>query len=346
MLTERQLLILQTIIENFVETAHPIGSRALSKDASINLSAATIRNVMADLEDMELLEKTHSSSGRIPSEKGYRYYVDHVITPSMKENELNILRNKLNHNMLELEHVVQLSAEVLSELTNYTAVILGQSEVEARLKQIQMIRLNESKAIAILVTNTGHVEHKSFHIPASISMSDFEKLINILNDRLINVPIAQLGYKLQTEIYDIMRSQLEEYEILYQYMQSILAYQDTSKLYVGGQSNMLIQPEFQDINKIYDFYTLLENEEQMIQLLSGHLGGLTVTIGNENEMDAIKQFSLITTPYKISGNQMGTIALLGPTRMQYRKVLSLLQGLANEITAIYDENTNRNNLNE
>ncbi|HLR43257.1 MAG TPA: heat-inducible transcriptional repressor HrcA [Pseudogracilibacillus sp.] len=343
MLTERQLLILQTIIDNFVDTAHPIGSRALSKDETINLSSATIRNVMADLEDMELLEKTHSSSGRIPSEKGYRYYVDHVITPTIKKKELNLLKDKMNHEMLEFEHVVQLSAEVLSELTNYTTIILGPNDVEATLKQIQIIALNETTAVAILVTNTGHVEHKSFHIPPTISMADFEKLINILNERLINVPIMQLGHKLQTEIYELMKRHLQEHELLYQYMQSVLQYNDTTKLYVGGQSNMLIQPDFQDINQIYDVYTMLENEEQMIQLLSGHIDGLKVTIGQENQIDAIKQFSLITTPYTISGNQIGTIALLGPTRMEYRKVLSLLQGLANEITSLYDEDTGKDN---
>lgn len=337
MLTERQLLILQTIIDNFVDTAHPIGSRALSKDKTINLSSATIRNVMADLEDMELLEKTHSSSGRIPSEKGYRYYVDHVITPTMKEKELNLLKDKMNHKMLEFEHVVQLSAEVLSELTNYTTIILGPNDVEASLKQIQIIALNESTAVAILVTNTGHVEHKTFHIPASISMADFEKLINILNERLIDVPIMQLGHKLQTEIYDLMKRHLQDHELLYQYMQSVLQYNDTTKLYVGGQSNMLIQPDFQDINQIYDVYTMLENEEEMIQLLSASIDGLKVTIGKENQIDAIKQFSLITTPYKVSDNQIGTIALLGPTRMEYRKVLSLLQALANEITSLYGE---------
>lgn len=301
------------------------------------MSSATIRNVMADLEDMELLEKTHSSSGRIPSEKGYRYYVDHVITPTMKEKELNLLKDKMNHKMLEFEHVVQLSAEVLSELTNYTTIILGPNDVEASLKQIQIIALNESTAVAILVTNTGHVEHKTFHIPASISMADFEKLINILNERLIDVPIMQLGHKLQTEIYDLMKRHLQDHELLYQYMQSVLQYNDTTKLYVGGQSNMLIQPDFQDINQIYDVYTMLENEEEMIQLLSTSIDGLKVTIGKENQIDAIKQFSLITTPYKVSDNQIGTIALLGPTRMEYRKVLSLLQALANEITSLYGE---------
>src|SRR5690625_2307119 len=246
MLTDRQLLILQTIIDNFIETAHPIGSRALSKDSTINLSSATIRNVMADLEDMDLLEKTHSSSGRVPSEKGYRYYVDHVISPTLKEKDIDIIKHVIKDNIIEFEQIVQLSAEVLSQLTNYTAIILGPNEIDATLKQIQIVRLTKQTAVAILVTSTGHVEHKSFSIPNGIEMSDLEKMVNILNDRLINVPIVQLHHTLQTEVYALMKKHIKDYELMFEYIQSVIRYEDSTKLYVGGQSNILTQPEFKD----------------------------------------------------------------------------------------------------
>lgn len=335
MLTERQLLILQSIIDDFIETAHPIGSRAISKKAKINLSAATIRNVMADLEDMELLEKTHSSSGRIPSEKGYRYYVDHVISPTIRDKEIAIIKNIIQDNMIELEHVVQLSAEVLSQLTNYTAIILGPNEVDATLKQIQIINLTPQTAVAILVTSTGHVEHKSFSIPKGFNVSDFEKVVNILNDRLVGVPIVKLPHTLQTEVYELLKKHIKEHELMYEYIQSIIRYDDTAKLYVGGQSNILMQPEFKDVEKIYEFYTMLEDEDEIIKLLTEQHDGLKVTIGNENKNEAIKNFSLITTPYKIGVNQLGTIALFGPTRMEYRKVITLLKSLSNEMTDLF-----------
>lgn len=334
MLSERQLLILQTIIDDFIETAHPIGSRAISKKSDINLSAATVRNVMADLEEMELIEKTHSSSGRIPSEKGYRYYVDHVISPSLKVKELNIMKNVMQDNIIELEQVVQLSAEVLSQLTNYTALILGPSEIDATLKQIQMITLNQHTAVAILVTSTGHVEHKSFSIPASIEISDLEKMVNILNDRLVGVPIVQLPYTLQTEVYDLMKKHIKNYELMYEYVKQVILYEEPIKLYVGGQSNILTQPEFKDVDKIYEFYTMLEDESEIVKLLAEYDTGLKVTIGNENKLEAIKNFSLITSNYKLGRNQSGTIALLGPTRMEYRKVITLLKALSNEMTDI------------
>ncbi len=332
MLTDRQLLILQTIIDDFIHTAHPIGSRAISKKESINLSAATVRNVMADLEEFDLLEKTHSSSGRVPSEKGYRYYVDHVISPTIKEKEISIIKNIIQDNIIEFEHIVQLSAEVLSQLTNYTAIILGPNEVDATLKQIQIITLTKQTAVAILVTSTGHVEHKSISIPTGVDVSDFEKMVNILNDRLIGIPIVNLAHTLQTEVYELMKMHIKEYELMYEYIKSVIRYDEPAKLYVGGQSNILTQPEFKDVDKIYEFFTMLEDESEIIKLLEDQHDGLKVTIGNENKMKAIKNFSLITSSYQLGVNQLGTIALIGPTRMEYRKVITLLKSLSTEMT--------------
>lgn len=331
MLTERQLLILQTIIDDFIETAHPIGSRALSKKESIDLSAATIRNVMADLEDMGLLEKTHSSSGRVPSEKGYRYYVDRVISPTLKARELHLMKHIIQGNLLEMEQVVQLSADLLSQLTNYTAIILGPNELDAKLKEIQLITLTDQTAVAILITDTGHVEHRSFSISPSVSLEDIERMVNILNDRLVGVPIIKLESTLKTEVYALMKAHVKDHELMYDYLKSVLHYDDTAKLYIGGSSNIMMQPEFKDVSKIYEFYSMLDKEEELISLLTNYQDGINVTIGNENKMDAIKHFSLITSPYKLGTNQIGTIALIGPTRMEYRKVITLLQSLSNEM---------------
>jgi len=334
MLTERQLLILQTIIDDFIETAHPIGSRALSNDQTINLSAATIRNVMADLEDMGLLEKTHSSSGRIPSQKGYRYYVDNVISPNMKAQDILSVEHMLQDNLIELEQIVQMSAEVLSQLTNYTTIVLGPNKMDATLKQIQLIALNANTAVAILVTSTGHVEHKHFSIPPNIHMNDFEKMVNILNDRLVNVPIIDLPIALQTEVYDLMKKHIHDYEVMYDYIKSVISYEEPTKLYVSGETNILTQPEFKDVDKIYEFYTMLENETEIIKLLGNTHQGIHVSIGSENKVDAIKDFSLITSTYSLGSNQLGTIALLGPTRMKYGKVISLLQSISNEMSEL------------
>ncbi|WP_100010594.1 heat-inducible transcriptional repressor HrcA [Lentibacillus sediminis] len=337
MLTERQLLILQVIIDDFIQTARPVGSRALSKKNSIPYSAATIRNEMADLEDMGYLEKTHLSSGRIPSEQGYRYYVDHMISPVTKFNQdMNVIKNFINDGFFEFEQLVQMSAEVLSELTNYTSIILGPELFETKLKQLQIITLSPNSAVAILVTNTGYVEHRSFSVPAEINPADLEKMVNILNDRLQGVPIVRLPEMFHSEITDLMKAYIHDFDKSYDYLKAAFLQEQPVKLYIGGKSNLLRQPEFNDVDKIRAFYTMIENENEMAHLLKGTSGGIKVTIGHENKADAIKDFSLITASYQLGGDQMGTIALLGPTRMEYRKVITLLDVLSNEMTdALY-----------
>ncbi len=337
MLTERQLIILQTIIDSFIETAHPVGSRVISKNDSIGLSAATIRNVMADLEDLELLEKTHSSSGRVPSEKGYRYYVDHVIGPSIKEREVDLLNHLIKEDIYEYEQIVQTSADVLSELTNYTTIVLGPEVMNAKLKQIQFITLTNAQAVAILITDTGHVEHKSLAIPPSLEANELEKIVNILNEKLSGVPIIQLEAMLEKEIYYLLKQHIKEHETMYHYLKAMMKYEQPSKLYIGGQTNLLTQPEFSDIEKVHALYKMMEDEDKVMELLSQSEPGIKVTIGNENEYHPINHLSLITSSYEFGFNQLGTIALLGPTRMEYKKVITLLKSVAKEMSFVLNQ---------
>lgn len=337
MLTDRQLIIFRAIIDDFIASAQPVGSRAISEKEHIKVSSATIRNIMAELEEIGFLEKTHSSSGRVPSEKGYRYYVDHVIQPSIiRHDEVDVIRHLLQDGIVEFEQIVQMSAEVLSELTSYTSIILGPQMFETKLKQLQIVPLSKHSAVAILVTNTGHVEHRSFTIPEAYNISDLEKLVNILNDRLVGVPIVQLSSKLDNEFLMLLQQHILDVDTSFHYLKEVLLYDQPTKLYIGGKKNVLRQPEFHDVNKLYSFYSMMENEQEIIRLLTSEKEGIKVTIGNENKMEAIKDFSLITTTYSFGHDDLGTIGLLGPTRMEYRKVIPLLQALSEEITdALY-----------
>ncbi|GGB28974.1 heat-inducible transcriptional repressor HrcA [Virgibacillus dakarensis] len=336
MLTERQILILQVIIDDFIQTAQPVGSRAISKKADIPYSSATIRNVMADLEEMGFLEKTHSSSGRVPSEKGYRFYVDHLLSPQITQEDVNLIRHVIHDGFFEFEQIVQKSAEVLSDLTNYTSIILGPEIFETKLKQIQIVTLTPQTAVAILITNTGHVEHRSFSIPKEIDPADLEKMVNILNDRLYGVPIVRLSEKLNSEVMELLKVYVNDFEKSYDYVKAAFFNEHPVKLYIGGKTNMLLQPEFKDIEKVRSFYTMIEKEEEIANLLKAKTDGIKVSIGHENKVEAIKDLSLITATYHLSDEQMGTIALIGPTRMEYKKVITLLNALSNEMTeALY-----------
>jgi len=336
MLTARQLQIFQVIIDEFIDSAHPVGSRAISEKENINVSAATIRNIMAELENMGFLEKTHSSSGRVPSEKGYRYYVDHLISPINEKNEVNLIKHLIDDGLFEVEQIIEMAAEVLSDLTNYTSIILGPEIFETNLKQLQIVPLSPQTAVAILITNTGHVEHRTFSIPPTIQASDLEKMVNILNDRLRDVPIINLAEVLNNEVLFLMKRYMHNAEHSLDYLKEIFLHEQPIKLYIGGKSNLLTQPEFNDVNKIHSFYSMMEKKEESANLVKRKTNGIQVTIGNENKEEAIKNFSLITASYELGKNQKGTIALLGPTRMEYRKVINLLNALSNEMTDALD----------
>lgn len=325
MLTDRQALILQVIIDEFIETAQPIGSRNIAKKDHISYSPATIRNDMADLEDAGYLVKTHSSSGRVPSEKGYRFYVDHMLSPfSLSTEEMQVIKSQFNDRMIEMEKVMQNSAHILSELTQYTTLVLGPEVYETKLKQLQIVPINKQSAIAILVTDTGHVEHRSFAVPHTIDHSDLEKVVNILNQKLVGVPIIYLDRMIESEVLDLLNQYTSNYQKSYDLIHNALFGHQTTSLYVSGKSNILMQPEFNDIEKARSLFNVLENEEKMAPMLKADEEGIHISIGHENAMEAMNHSTLITATYTVGNEQFGTIALLGPTRMEYAKAVSLL----------------------
>lgn len=334
MLTEREMLVLQAILEDFTKTAQPVASKTISEKEHIGYSAATIRNIMVELEELGFLEKTHTSSGRIPSEKGYRYYVDHVVLPA-KYNQVSILNDILQEGIVEFEKVIQISAEVLSDLTNCTAIILGPEIFDTKLRQIQIVKLSPNTAIAILITDTGHVEHRSFSIPPGVNMSDLEKLVNILNDRLVDVPIHRIQTKLSDEISMLIKKYIHNVDEVITLLKSILFDEVPTNIYISGKTNILTQPEFHDVNKIHSFYSLIENPETILQLLQHEKKGINVSIGNENEHEMMADLSVITSPYKVSQEQFGTIALIGPMRMEYKRSIDILHSLSKEISTTF-----------
>ncbi|WP_019154575.1 heat-inducible transcriptional repressor HrcA [Robertmurraya massiliosenegalensis] len=335
MLTDRQLLIFQVIVNDFIRSAQPVGSRSLSKKEEIQFSSATIRNEMADLEELGFLEKTHTSSGRIPSEKGYRFYVDHLLSPQKLETkEVNSVRSIFAERIYELEKIVQRSAQILSELTNYTAIVLGPAVRENKLKKIQIVPLNDETAIAIIVTDTGHVENKMFHLPAGIDSGDIEKLVNILNDRLTGVPLEELNGKIYKEVALVLRQHIRSYDSMFTSLVETLKIPASEKLFFGGKTNMLSQPEFHDISKVKNLLTMIEHEEDMYDILRRNPTGIHVKIGKENGNSAMDDCSLITATYSMGTEQLGTIAILGPTRMEYSRVISLLKFFSNDLSSV------------
>ncbi|MTH52484.1 heat-inducible transcriptional repressor HrcA [Bacillus mangrovi] len=340
MLTDRQLLILQVIVDDFIQSAQPVGSRTLSKKGGISFSSATIRNEMADLEELGFIEKPHTSSGRVPSEKGYRYYVDHLLSPKRLANsEARLIKSLFEEKIFELEKMVQKSAQILSDMTNYTTIVLGPKVNENQLKNLQIIPLSDHTAVAIMVTNTGHVESRQISLPETVRPGDIEKVVNILNERLSGVSLSELKDKMYKEVASILKAHIENYgQFLKLFEDSLLPGTHQEKLFFGGKTNMLNQPEFSDLDKVKTLLRMIDEERLFYKLLSGRDAGLSISIGRENQISAMEYCSLITAAYSLDNKTIGTIAILGPTRMEYSRVVSLLQNVARGLSkAVSDQ---------
>ncbi|CEG27921.1 heat-inducible transcriptional repressor HrcA [Bacillus sp. B-jedd] len=335
MLTDRQLLILQVIVDEFIRSAQPVGSRSLSKQGSISFSSATIRNEMADLEDLGFIEKTHTSSGRIPSEKGYRYYVDHLLAPEkIDAKELAKIKSIFAERIFEFEKIIQRSAMILSEMTSYTSIMLGPAVEENRLRKIQIVPLNKETAIAIIVTDTGHVENKTIQLPVSMDAGDLEKMVNILNERLSGIPLLDLRDKLYKEVAVLLRQHISNYDIMLHMLSETLNMPVSEKLFFGGKTNILSQPEFNDISKIRSLLSMIEQEQPVYELIKNSPAGITIRIGRENDNRAMENCSLITATYAMGDEKLGSIGILGPTRMEYSRVVSLLQIMSRDLSTV------------
>ncbi|MCA0986103.1 heat-inducible transcriptional repressor HrcA [Guptibacillus algicola] len=338
MLTERQLFILQILIDDYIRTAEAVGSRTISKRKEVTFSSATIRNELADLEDMGYIEKTHSSSGRVPSEKGYRFYVDNLLSPPvLSNNDVKDIHSLFAEKMVEVEKVIQQSAKILSELTQYTSIILGPEVFETKLRQVQIIPLSKETAVVILVADSGHVENQTITIPPSVSMSDIEKVVNIMNERLKDIPLVSLKSTMMQEMATVLKKHIENYNQVNTMLDNLFLYTNAEKVYYGGKTNILAQPEFKDVEKVRLLLNTFEQDDLMYNILRPEKKGIEVRIGQENDLEAMQECSIITADYFIEGKRMGSLALLGPTRMEYHRSMSLLGFLANDLTSTLTE---------
>lgn len=333
MLTNRQLLILQLTVDAFIESAQPVGSRQLSKKPEAPFSSATIRNEMADLEDMGYLEKPHTSSGRVPSEKGYRFYVDHLLEEEkLNRKDSEQLRSIFQDKIMETEELIRKSATILSELTNYTSILLGPDSSLHAVKRFSIIPLDQYTAVAIIVTDHGQVENRLFSVPEGFTASDIEKMVNILNERLIGTPLIYLAKALSKETQALLVKHVNKAEEMYIALQKAVAITPEERLYFGGKMNMMKQPEFADIQKMQMFIDLIEKDAIAETFFERAHTGIAVRIGSENNHDAMEDFSVITASYTAGKDTNGSIAIVGPKRMDYGRVITLLDLLSRDLS--------------
>lgn len=320
-LSKRQEQILKAIVEEFVNTAEPIGSKTLVEVYGLNYSSATIRNEMNYLENMGYLEKTHTSSGRIPSTNGYRYYVENLLQTELHEDEKNKLQTVLD-NDLPLEDVIQKSCDILSNMTNLTSLVLGPDANKQCLAHIRLFPLDEKNAVAVFITDQGHTENKTFHFAENVSIEDIKNCTDILNERLVGTPIDQVVEKLN-EIKPIITHSVKRSEALFNaFVQAFIKFAGDN-MYCSGKSNMLYQPEFSDIEKLKSLMKMLENSNVWRHIGNNDSGVKISSADNKNEMIWVNDMAIVSSKFSM-GNEEGKLMVVGPRRMNYNKIVSIL----------------------
>jgi len=327
-MNERQNELLKEIVESYINSVKPVGSKALCK--KFKLSSATIRNEMAELERLGFLEKNHVSSGRIPSEEGYKYYVDHLMKPrELNGEEMLKLQTIFQNQQLQVSDAIARCMEIISDLTNYTSVVLGKNSSDNMLQQVNIVPVDNNQIIALVCTNKGIVENKRFNLPQNIFVGELVKTCEIINKMLVGTPINEVSQRLEFEIKPIISKTIKQYEAVYEIFYD--AFHDfsnnNSNVFFSGKTNMLKQPEYNNIEEIRRIVGKLD-DESLVRKIEEKDDGINVYIGDESEFDP--NVTIIKSKYNINGEE-GTIAIVGPKRMEYDRVIGLLEYINEEL---------------
>ena len=331
-LDDRKKLVLKAIVDDYIESAEPVGSRTLARKHDLGVSPATIRNEMADLEMLGYLEHLHTSSGRIPSSKGYRFYVDGLILPKPVSDEEKALIDKwYQARVKRLDEVFQETARLISKVTKNVSFVLAPQLTQAQFRCLQFLPLDDRRVITVLMTDAGFIENKIIDMPSGAGFEDFKRMAEVINKNLIGHTLKSIEHHSLAEIRDEI-ADTDLFESALEIIRRALDASKEERLYLGGTSELITQPEFHDVEKVKATLLMLEKEELIKDLLHAHMGdGLEVTIGQENEDSHFKDSSIITATYHLNGELLGTIAVMGPTRMEYAKAMSLLEYMNDNI---------------
>lgn len=337
MLSDRQKLILKAIIEEYVNNNEPVGSKSLTEKPYLDFSSATIRYDMQNLEENGYLEKTHTSSGRIPSEQGYRYYVDHLIIRDDAVLEyFKYIDEIFSNRHLNKDDAIKKIADFLSELTGYYSLVVGSSTDFAKIMKMEIVPISENEAVMLIVTSSGAVQSQKIKIPNGYNMDDLLKIIQMFDNAMYDRSVFEIREVLSKEAAKPRIRQMVDFrdDILNFMIRGFTRFSNTES-YESGLSRLFNQPEFQDYQVMQKILKAID-DEAMKDIARKDTGTLKIRIGSENVNDGLKNCSIISIPYYIDDNEYGTIILVGPTRMNYRGVIPLLEYVAKNMPKLYN----------
>lgn len=332
MLDQRKIIVFKAIVEEFISTAEPVGSKTLMERHRLPYSSATIRNEMMELEKMGLLEKTHTSSGRIPSTFGYRYYVEYLMD-RFDDQDLSIaVKNVLSDSSIQTDELIKRACDILSQMTNMTSIVLGNDAYHERLEHIKLFPLDSKSAVAVIVTSSGHTEHKVFKFEDVVSLKDLEKCTSILNDRLKGTLLHEVGEKMYA-IQPLIKQSVDRYEILFAAFMDAFKRFASDSVYYSGKTNMMYQPEFTDMEKVKELMSLVTDVSLLHNI--DKTSSEVLKTDTNSTLTWIDNLAIITRNLKINDEEGARLMLVGPSRMEYDRVLALVEELSESLEQIF-----------
>ena len=331
MLNDRKKLILQAVIEEYINTAEPVSSGTLVEKYELEFSSATIRNDMADLEKEGFLEKPHTSAGRIPSVKGYRFYVDELLNDeNISLDEIQYIKTQLETKVNEMEDLTKITTNTISDITHYATVAIGPNSNNNLIKDIKFILLGERMLMAVILTENGAIKETIIKYDEDINQNQVDGLNYTFNNRLRGKPLEKIDKPMEEYILSTMSDQVNVIKPIIGQLNK--AIEESDKIYLKGANNVFDFPEFEKIDTARNFLSILDTKEQMLEVLnSGFAKDINVYIGEENEKEELKDLSIVTFKHTVAGKDLGTIGIIGPKRMNYSKVISIMKYISKRL---------------
>lgn len=337
-LSERKRAILQAIIEDYIQTAEPVGSRNIAKNHDLGLSAATIRNEMADLEEMGYLDKPHTSAGRIPSEMGYRFYVDSLMQRySFTMEEIANLQSSMDRKFMRLESVISEISDTISKVTNYPAIVEMPSAQKSRLRNLKMMLIERGLVLIVVVTEAGVVKNKQMIVSEEIDYEVIDSISDFLSGQLTGLSWDEFTPTRLMLIYEAMSEYGSFLKAVVEFVLDCLE-DSQSRVYIGGASNILNNPEFENIDRARKFLSFIDSRENVTKMLDlledGHSDSISIKIGSESGVEEMSDTSLVIANYSVGEKLRGKIGIIGPKRMNYARVVSSLELINDKLSEI------------
>ena len=331
MLNDRKKRILQAIVEEYIETAEPVSSSTIVNKYEMDFSSATIRNEMAELENIGYLDKPHTSAGRVPSAKGYRFYVDELLKDdNISLEEIKYIQSKLETKVNAIEDLTKIATTTLSEITHYTTVSIGPQTTNNLIEEIKFVLLGTRMLMAIIVTDAGIIKETIIKFDEDITDEQVETLNYMFNNKLKGKPLEIINQPIEDYIQQEMNYSINVIKPIIEQLKRVIS--EDEDLYLEGANKAFELPEFKSLEIAKNFVNILDTKEIMLDMLNnGFAEDINVYIGDENENQELKDFSIVTFKHSVGNKQLGTIGIIGPTRMDYSKVISVMKYISKKL---------------